>query len=353
MSLGKRILVLLSGDYPDIGLDELQAVLRAYNISFSTKNYGSRVVEVMVRDDLNTVKKALGRMAFLKYAIIKLYDIYLPYISIKYIKETINEIEMLKQFYGKKYAVRIIMLNKRQLRLVLERIIGYVIGEIIKGKVDLNNPEVLFQGIFANNRLFLGVHLCGGQRSFLFSRRAKFRPFFHPCTLHPIIARAMVNLTEVKEGMVVLDPFVGTGSILIEAALMNCYGIGVDISNKMCNGCLMNLKYYNVYSRVHVINGDSFFTPLRGDLKVHAIITDPPYGRLAPLLGRSHKAVVKKLIELASQHLERGRYLCFLTTLSPREIMDEAEKEGLKLSRVHTIPVHNNLCRRLVLCRRL
>jgi len=353
MTSEKKILILLSGDYPEIGVDELQAVLRAHGINFVLKKYSPRLVEVSVRDDINIVKSALTRMALLKYAIIKFYDINLHYISLNKIKEAINNIEYLKQFYGRKYAVRIIMLNKRKLRLMFERTIGYVIGEITRGKVDLNSPEVLFQGFFVNGTLFLGVHLCGSQRSILFSRRAKFRPFFHPCTLHPIIARAMVNLTEVREGMTVLDPFVGTGSILIEAALMNCYGIGVDISSKMCCGCVVNLKHYGVYSKVHVIRGDAFYLPLRDGLRIDSIVTDPPYGRLAPLVDRSHKAVVRKLLEFSSQYLERGRYLCFLTTIDSHEIIYEVEKEGFSVLKVYTIPVHDNLCRRLVLCRRL
>ena len=51
-------------------------------------------------------------------------------------------------------------------------------------------------------------------------RKPQHRPFFKPTSMHPKIARLLVNLAHVKAGNTVLDPFCGTGGILIEAALM-------------------------------------------------------------------------------------------------------------------------------------
>ncbi len=45
--------------------------------------------------------------------------------------------------------------------------------------------------------------------------------------MSPKLARCMVNLTGVKENDLVLDPFCGTGGILIEAGIMGARVIGV------------------------------------------------------------------------------------------------------------------------------
>ena len=48
-------------------------------------------------------------------------------------------------------------------------------------------------------------------------RRPRARPFFHPAAIFPKLSRALVNLSRVGAGEVFLDPFCGTGSLLLEA----------------------------------------------------------------------------------------------------------------------------------------
>jgi tRNA (guanine10-N2)-dimethyltransferase len=39
----------------------------------------------------------------------------------------------------------------------------------------------------------------------------------------------MINLSQVKEGSLLLDPFCGTGTILIEPSYLKINSVGVDI----------------------------------------------------------------------------------------------------------------------------
>jgi len=68
---------------------------------------------------------------------------------------------------------------------------------------------------------------------------------WHPSTLPAKLARAMVNLTGIKKGTL-LDPFCGTGGILIEAGLMNLKPVGFDIEYPMINKARKNMKQYKI-----------------------------------------------------------------------------------------------------------
>jgi tRNA (guanine10-N2)-dimethyltransferase len=56
----------------------------------------------------------------------------------------------------------------------------------------------------------------------------------------------MVNLAQAKTGNYVLDPFSGTGSTLIEATLIGCKAIGMDIQHKMAKGTLKNIRHFGL-----------------------------------------------------------------------------------------------------------
>lgn len=47
---------------------------------------------------------------------------------------------------------------------------------------------------------------------------------------HPQMIRALLNIINMQAGELLLDPFVGSGTALLEAQLLNINGIGIDIS---------------------------------------------------------------------------------------------------------------------------
>ena len=50
----------------------------------------------------------------------------------------------------------------------------------------------------------------------------------------------------VKKNETLLDPFCGTGGILIEAGILGINIIGSDIDKKLVYGCKENLNFYNI-----------------------------------------------------------------------------------------------------------
>lgn len=80
--------------------------------------------------------------------------------------------------------------------------------------------------------------------------------------------KILINLAEVREGDMLINPFCGRGSILFESMMMKLKVIGItnkrenlNSSNRLMEGSKFSRKYYKVINdnpvRVHTLDGDS------------------------------------------------------------------------------------------------
>ncbi|MBI5073037.1 hypothetical protein HZA99_04420, partial [Candidatus Woesearchaeota archaeon] len=158
-----------------------------------------------------------------------------------------------------------------------ERKLAGIIWDALKKKtgkdphVDLAKPDTLIHFFFIKNKVFATKQLWQNLNSFL-ERKAQHRPGFYPASLHPQLALGMVHLSGASGTIV--DPFCGTGGILIEAGLSGCRCAGFDISKWMLEKCHENLKYYGI-KNIIVQHGDA--TTFRK--KCAAIVTELPFGK--------------------------------------------------------------------------
>lgn len=145
-----------------------------------------------------------------------------------------------------------------------------------KNSVNLKEPDTVVRMQMCDK-----VHMYIEERvtdtDLLEKRKVGERPFFSPISLHPKFARALINLTGVKKGGTVLDPFCGTGGIVIEAAEMGMKAIASDFDEEMVIGCQENMDFYGLKL------ADSEVLDI-GDIgerftEIDAVCTDPPYGR--------------------------------------------------------------------------
>jgi tRNA (guanine10-N2)-dimethyltransferase len=90
--------------------------------------------------------------------------------------------------------------------------------------------------------------------------------------MHPGLAKACINLTGLLKGNI-LDPFCGSGGILIEAGLMYFNITGYDIDKKQLERAKNNLNHYKI--KYILENKDASNIKTKAD----AIITDLPYGK--------------------------------------------------------------------------
>jgi len=155
---------------------------------------------------------------------------------------------------------------------------GFIWEKVKAPKVNLKNPETRIEVIFHKNKAFIGLFLEEIQS--IQHRHPNKRPFRAPTTLNPKLARALINLSGVEKGTL-LDPFCGTGGILIEAGLLNYKILGYDISKELLTKCEFNLKYYNI-KNYKLKNKDA----LTKHHKTNAIVTDLPYGRCSLKKGK-------------------------------------------------------------------
>ncbi len=214
----------------------------------------------------------------------------------------------------------------------LARKVGKVLSQ--KHDIDLTSPDLTVR-VLLSEKVHLFISEYDIDRKEFDLRKVAERPFFSPISLHPRYARALINLTEAKRGDTVLDPFCGTGGIVLEAALMGMRAIGSDIDPEMVNGCRRNLEHFGVQAEVQVADvGD--VPSLFG--KVGSVATDPPYGRAASTKKEDIDILYRRGIRAAAGVLSPGSKAGIVL---PREVMTN-EMELLEL---HRQRVHRSLTR--------
>lgn len=209
--------------------------------------------------------------------------------------------------------------------------------------VDLRHPDIEVRVVIAGKTCYVGMKRATLEASHFHQRRGHLRPFLLPITLHPKIARGLINLSSVKTHETLLDPFCGTGGILLEAGLLGIRVIGSDIEQKMIEGCRKNLDYYQV-------KGFSLFCADIGDVSkqvslVDAVVTDFPYARATTTKGEELAHLYTRAFQNISQLLKKnGRAVI---GLSSEEIL-VIGKKYLTLVDIYPIKSHRSLTRYFV-----
>ena len=175
------------------------------------------------------------------------------------------------------------------------------------------------------------------------------KPAFHPTTLKPKLARLLVNLAQPQESIV--DPFCGTGSILLEANIIGYRAIGIDIEWKSSQRAKENLRHYGTKYQLHeekdwqVVLGDA--TKINRMFKsIDCIVTDPPYGRSSTLAGRKVKELYQEFLKSASK-VVKGR----IVIVKPKSLRIRVPKP-LKRIASFDLYVHRNLTREILVLER-
>ncbi len=171
----------------------------------------------------------------------------------------------------------------------LTRTVGGILSR--NNQVDLKEPDITVRLLMSDVCiLFRLIHVT--ETGPLRSRKVSERPFFSPISLHPKYARALINLTGVKRGGTVLDPFCGTGGIVIEAAAMGMRAMASDFDPEMVDGTLENMDYFGLeisgYEVCDVSDIPSLFTDM------DAVVCDPPYGRSTKTGGEAIDEIYRK-----------------------------------------------------------
>jgi len=178
----------------------------------------------------------------------------------------------------------------------------------VNGPVNLVNPDLTISymeyfGSDHNNlpdspiKVMIGKKVGEGQRERINKQSIKKRIFIGNTTMDPQLSLLMANLGKVSPGSLVLDPFVGTGSILLAAAEFGGSVLGSDLDfqtlhartrpsrvgqkvRAMDESMVANFDQYSLSSLyLDVVTGDASQPPWRQDRPwLDCVLTDPPYG---------------------------------------------------------------------------
>ena len=253
-----------------------------------------------------------------------------------------------KDLITKDYAVRIKRMDKTDKfdTSEVEWELGGIINNLVENvKVNLEDPSSFIRVIFIDNKILVTERLFKIDKKHFYNLKPHKRPFFYPGSMSPKLARCMVNLTGIKAGDIVLDPFCGTGGILIEAGIMGASVVGVDIDERMVEGTIKNLKYCGV-KNYEVFKEDAREIKLPN--KVNAVATDPPYGISASTGGEESKNLyAQSLITIEKLLIDEGK-LC-LATPHYMDITGLIEETNFEIVEQHHIRMHKSLTRVITL----
>lgn len=209
--------------------------------------------------------------------------------------------------------------------------------------VHLENPDVEIRAIITNSQVYVGKKIFKINRSQFEDRKVQFRPFFSPISLHPKLARTLVNFSLIKKGDILLDPFCGTGGILLEAGLIGAKVIGTDIETKMIDGCKKTLEHYNI-NNYELHNLDIGDISENFDV-IDAVVTDFPYGKSTTTKGENLKLLYNRAFDNISKVLKKKGIL--VAGLPDSETVSIGEKY-LKILDIYEIKSHRSLTRYFV-----
>lgn len=255
--------------------------------------------------------------------------------------------------YKDNFCIRINYLDKEFKKGYSEKeLAGYVWRKVKSPEVRLKDSKTHIEVFFTKNKIYCCLLLDKLSHGFT-KRRSHLRPKPSPISLHPKLARAMVNLTGAEENEIILDPFCGSGGILIEAGLIGMKTIGYDINKKMVWKSMVNIKHYNIKNCTFAVK--DFF---KINKKYRYIVSDLPYGLNTTIMENirvtkhNKKQLKKYLVEFYSKVANKlGRILIkraviiFPSYINYKQIIKSSK---LKLKNEFESYVHSNLTRKIV-----
>ncbi|MBS7621081.1 RsmD family RNA methyltransferase [Candidatus Bathyarchaeota archaeon] len=343
-----RLFFLLSGEHETLPTAELKAILEAEDYNYKILEELDQVLRIEA--DLKCAEAVKNRAALTRTCALELFTCEAKQSEAVKALHSTNISEFLEK--GESFAVRIkhVKSHAREVDgMALERKLGEIIlNKAENVKVNLKNPQKTFTGILTDNKLVFGLKLADVPSKSFMERYPKKKPFFHPSAMPPKLARCMVNLAKPKVGDLVLDPFCGTGSILIEAALIGCRVLGMDIQRRMVKGSQKNLAYFGI-EQEGLIVADAKNPPTR---TVDAVVADPPYGRSATTFRRTTKQIIEDCLKAVHDILSDRKRIC-MAAPKTIEISQIGKTLGYRHMESHFVYVHRSLTREIAIFERV
>jgi tRNA (guanine10-N2)-dimethyltransferase len=343
--MDERHLFLLSGLDVELSFGEVKAVLSLLHPSHRVIKREGRVL--IVETLSNVAEEVVERAAYAKLSARLLFETMtderdiLSSIDPSVIRDLIPP--------NSTTVVRGLTINGASIRKTnLERKIGsLIIDNLPSLKVNLRKPDYTITFISSPEKTYIGILEKTKPRRYFYYRVAGRRPFTLPSAMQPDLSRCLVNLSRTRIGGRILDPFAGTGGIMIEAALLGYEVYGIELKKWIAMGSLKNLRYYTP-SLENIVVGDARKLMFRKCFD--SIVTDPPYGRSTTIPDYSLFNLLETFFSESRECLgDDGT----VTLVTPQEINieDIASDMGYTLQESYKVRIHRSLIRKIMVFR--
>jgi tRNA (guanine10-N2)-dimethyltransferase len=337
-----KLFFILSGEHENLPASELKAVLDAEGFAYQVSEKLDQIIRLEAEPEC--VEAIRRRVALTRICGLELFSCETQMSTI--IKNM--HAASLDGVLGKNesFAVRLKRVRNYASKIremTLERTLGKLILEKSpSARVNLSGPDKTFIGVLTDNEFIFGTKLAEIPAKPFVERRPRRRPFFHPSAMQAKLARCMVNLAKPRAGDLVFDPFCGTGSTLIEASLIGCHALGMDIQRRMARGTIRNLSHFKIRPE-GVVVADMQSPPIT---RIDCVVTDPPYGISSTTLKRTTRQIVEGLLIVVVEMLGKGRRVCMASPKTLR-VGQMGTMLGYKHVESHFVYVHRSLTREI------
>ncbi len=332
----------LSGEHETLPAGEILACMRSLDIEHTVVKSEGQCLILKIGDEtpaISTLPALLSaRLAMTHHIIAVIFECRLSESSI--LGSVIDaEIAISR---GETFSVRARKIQQSPITTErMERLIGEVIFErnrVNGARVNLTSPDHRFRAILTDDSCIFGEVLASTERREFEERKPHKKAFFYPGAISPKVARAIVNLCEIRTGNRVLDPFCGTGGILVEAGMIGASVIGIDVQESMVRGARMNLGAHGF--EYQLICGDACNLPLR-DQSIDVVVTDPPYGRSAVVMAESIVSLYRYALFEMHRVIVDGGHAVVVSDFE----LPWTDEIGFTTIELHTQRVHRSLTR--------
>ena len=334
-----KLLLIQSQEHPSLPVAELNAVIDCENIECDVDCIceGLVILNSIKKENIDDYYKILVRRLGYTHEVHEVISEF----NFANLEEEIIKINW-SSYIRENFAVRVKRFKSEIDTVKTERKVGSLILSSVENiTVNLDNPNSLIRFVICENTVYLSIRKYELNKKHFEDFKPHKRPFFYPGSMSPKLARCMVNLSRVKEGELLLDPFCGTGGFLIEGGLVGAKLVGSDINWKMKNGTAINLDYCGI-TDYRTFNLD--VRELEMYQKADAVVTDPPYGISTSTGDIKGDEIFNEFFKAIKDNMTDEAYLCMA---SPHyvDLNPMIENVGFKLLEQYHIKMHRSLTR--------
>jgi tRNA (guanine10-N2)-dimethyltransferase len=328
-----KILFELSKEHETLPVDEILCCFNAENVLYKVLEKNENVIVIDTDASVSQIMQIAKRLAYCFYVEQLLFSCKN---TLMQLQESIKKNPIVQDgslaIYCKNKSSK---KNSKQILSILAK--SYAKDRV----VDLESAEIKIRAIITDNAIFVGKVLYQVDRSAFEQRKVQFRPFFSPISLHPKLARSLVNLCQVSQDGTVLDPFCGTGGILLEAGLLGINVIGSDIEEKMIQGSKTTLDFYNI-KNYGLFQSDIADILSKIHKPVDAVVTDFPYARSTTTKGEDIKSLYRRSFLAISSVLKKNGFAVVGVFDKKLVCLDE---KTLRIVKIYEFRVHRSMIR--------